>query len=169
MLRTLLLPEGDARQQVRMRRFLLASATYAITVPLLLLAYLFKLIALAPALWLIAAMAAINAALYGVFRLGLNERFRDPSLTWLQIFVANIVLMCGAYSFNQGRARVHLDHAADSRRLRAGDQSAHVPEAGHGQRLPRMVPVGGPGGGPAPVRGRGRQDQRAAPAPALEQ
>ena len=106
MLKALLLPEGDARQQVRMRRFLLASATYAITVPLLLLAYLFKLIALAPALWLIGAMAAINAALYVVFRFGLNERFRDPSLTWLQIFVANIVLMCGAYSFNQGRAFV---------------------------------------------------------------
>ena len=105
-LRTLLLPEGDARQQVRMRRFLLAATTYAITIPLLLLAYAFKLIALAPALWLIGAMAAINVGLYVVFRFGLNQRFRDPSLTWLQIFVANIVLMCGAFSFNQGRAFV---------------------------------------------------------------
>jgi diguanylate cyclase (GGDEF)-like protein len=101
-----ILPQGDARQQVRMRRFLLASATYAICIPLLLLAWAFKLIALVPALWLIGAMAAINAVFFVVFRSGLNQRFGDPSLTWLQIFTANIVLMFGAYSFNQGRAFV---------------------------------------------------------------
>jgi diguanylate cyclase (GGDEF)-like protein len=104
MIRSLFLPETDAKQAVRMRRFLLAAATYAINAALLVLAWLFKLIDLAPVLAGIAAVVAINVSLYLVFRSGFNLRFRDPSLTWVQTIVANTVLMCVVYSFNQGRA-----------------------------------------------------------------
>ena len=103
-LKDLLLPERDAKQVVRMRRYLLAAATYAVGAGLLVLAYEFSLIGLVPALATIAAMAVINASLYLVFRLGANLRFRDPSLTGLQTLIANTVLMFAVYSFNQGRA-----------------------------------------------------------------
>jgi len=103
-LKTLFMPETDAKQAVRMRRFLLAAATYAIGAALLLLAYGLKLIELGPALFTIAVAAVINASLYFVFRLGLNLRARDPSLTWVQTLIANTVLMFVIYSFNQGRA-----------------------------------------------------------------
>jgi diguanylate cyclase (GGDEF)-like protein len=99
-----LFPEGDARQTVRMRRFFLASATYAICVPLLFLAHVLGLVALPPVFGMVAAIVVINAAFFFAFRSGYNLRFADPSLTWLQIFIANTVLMYGAYAFNQGRA-----------------------------------------------------------------
>jgi diguanylate cyclase (GGDEF)-like protein len=104
MIKSLFLPETDPRQAVRLRRFLLAAATYAICAALLVLAYAFKLIELEPMLVLIAAMALINVSLFFLFRTGFNLRFRDPSLTWGQTFTANIVLMYAIYSFNQGRA-----------------------------------------------------------------
>lgn len=104
MIKSLFLPEADAKQAVRMRRFLLAAATYAICAALLVLAYVFKLIELESVLVLIAAMALVNVSLYFLFRTGFNLRFRDPSLTWGQTFTANIVLMYAIYSFNQGRA-----------------------------------------------------------------
>jgi diguanylate cyclase (GGDEF)-like protein len=103
-LKTLFMPETDAKQAVRMRRFLLAAATYAIGAALLLLAYGLNLIELGPALFTIAVAAVINVSLYFVFRLGLNLRARDPSLTWVQTLIANTVLMFIIYSFNQGRA-----------------------------------------------------------------
>ena len=51
-------------------------------------------------------MVVVNAGLYAVFRSGLNRKFSDPSLTWLQVFVGNVVVMYAVYSFDQGRAVV---------------------------------------------------------------
>jgi diguanylate cyclase (GGDEF)-like protein len=104
MIRTLFPSERDAEQAARMHQFLLASVTYAISVPLLVLANWFGLIALPSVIALCAAMAVITAAFYLAFRSGLNLRFSDPSLTWQQILVANIVLMAVVFSLNQGRA-----------------------------------------------------------------
>ncbi len=97
---------GDPEQAVRLRRFLLASSAYAICLPLVWLAYEFNLIAWGPAWVLTALMVAVNLGLYVVFRTGLNRRFSDPSLTWLQVFLANVVVMYAVYSFDQGRAVV---------------------------------------------------------------
>ncbi len=97
---------GDPEQAVRLRRFVLASAAYAICLPLVWLAYEFSLIAWGPAWVLTALTVAVNLALYVVFRTGLNRRFSDPSLTWLQVFLANVVVMYAVYSFDQGRAVV---------------------------------------------------------------
>ena len=108
MIKTFFLPESDPKQALRMRRFLLAAATYAICAPLLLVAVAFKLVALAPALVTIAVMLAINVTFYLVFRTGFNVRFRDPSLTWPQLFVANLVVLYAAYSFDTGRAVVMM-------------------------------------------------------------
>ncbi|HEY7674905.1 MAG TPA: EAL domain-containing protein [Burkholderiales bacterium] len=104
MIKSWLMPQTDSKQAVRMRRFLLAGATYAVSAALLLLAWAFGLIELAPVLVLIAATALVNLSLFVVFRTGFNLRFRDPSLTWGQTFIANIILLYAVYSFNQGRA-----------------------------------------------------------------
>ena len=104
MIKTLFPPERDAEQAARIHQFLLASVTYAISVPLLVLANWFGLIALPSVIALCAAMAVITAAFYLAFRSGFNLRFSDPSLTWQQILVANIVLMAVVFSLNQGRA-----------------------------------------------------------------
>src|SRR5215475_10081719 len=104
--RYLLTSRGDPRQSVRLRRFLLATATYAICVPLLALAYALGMIESGPALTVGALMVAVNVVLYLVFRSGLNTRFEDPSLTRLQVFTAITVLMYAVYSFDQGRAMV---------------------------------------------------------------
>ena len=106
MLKFLLTSGGDPRQSVRLRRFLLATVTYAICLPLLALAYWFGLIARGPALLVATAMVVVNLGLYAVFRTGLNLRFADPSLTGAQVLLANVVLMFAVYSFDQGRAMV---------------------------------------------------------------
>jgi diguanylate cyclase (GGDEF)-like protein len=106
MIKFLLTSGGDPRQSVRLRRFLLASAAYAVCFPLLALAWWFGLIARGPALLVGALMLAVNLGLYLAFRLGLNLTFADPSLTRAQVFAANAILMFAVYSFDQGRAMV---------------------------------------------------------------
>ncbi len=96
------------QQALRMRRFVLASVTYAMVIPLLFVARAFGLIQLAPVLVLSAAMLAVTLALFATFHYGLNTKFRDPSLTWLQILAAMVILMGAVYSFDEGRAFVLL-------------------------------------------------------------
>ena len=97
---------GDPEQAMRLHRFMLASAAYAACIPLVWLASRFNLIAPKPAWILVAMMVVVNAGLYAVFRTGLNRKFSDPNLTWLQVFVGNVVVMYAVYSFDQGRAVV---------------------------------------------------------------
>src|SRR5260370_24835580 len=97
---------GGHERAARLRRFMLASAAYAICVPLVWLASKFNLIAREPAWILVAMMVVVNVGLYAVFRTGLNRKFSDPNLTWLQVFVGNVVVMYAVYSFDQGRAVV---------------------------------------------------------------
>ena len=102
----LLTAGGDPSQSVRLRRFLLASATYAVCLPLLALACALGLVERGPAWLLAATMLGINLGFYLAFRSGLNLRFGDPSLTRPQVFVAIAVLMFAVYSFDDGRAMV---------------------------------------------------------------
>jgi len=106
VLKFLITYAGDSRQSVRLRRFLLASATYAICLPLLALASAFGLIQREPAALVAAAMISVNLGFYLLIRTGLNLRFADPSLTRAQVLGAVAVLMFAVYSFDQGRAMV---------------------------------------------------------------
>lgn len=67
------LTDPAARQAVRMRRFLLAVATYAVCLPLLLLAHALGLVALAPTLVTIGAIIAVNVVLYVLFHTDQGE------------------------------------------------------------------------------------------------
>ncbi|HEX4781418.1 MAG TPA: EAL domain-containing protein [Usitatibacter sp.] len=94
---------GRSRQEVRLRRFVLGAAAYGVCVLLLALSHVLGLIALGPALAAIAGMAAVNAAFFFLFRTNGNERFADPSLTWLQVLAGTGVLMFVVYSFDRDR------------------------------------------------------------------
>ena len=106
LIRFLLTSRGEPRQSVRLRRFLLASATYAVCVPLLVLACALGLVEQEPALLVAAAMVTVNLVFYAMFRSGLNTKFADPSLTRAQVLAAVTVLMFAVYSFDEGRAMV---------------------------------------------------------------
>jgi diguanylate cyclase (GGDEF)-like protein len=96
-------PGGSTKQHVRVRRFFLALAAYGVCVPLVFIAYLLEFIPPATALAILVAMISVNVGIYLLFRTGLNERFPDPSLTWLQTLVAIAVLMYAVYHFDNGR------------------------------------------------------------------
>ncbi len=97
---------SPAKQAVRVRRFALAASAYLVSMALLAIAYVLDLIALAPALAAVAAMGAVNAALFLVFRNRWNQRFADPSLTWVQVLAGTAILMFVAYHFDRDRGLV---------------------------------------------------------------
>jgi diguanylate cyclase (GGDEF)-like protein len=94
---------GSTKQAVRFQRFLLAAAAYGVCVPLLGIAHGLGLVPLAATVNIVAAMVVVNIAIGLAFRFGWNERFRDPSLTWLQIALGTCVLMYAVYHFDRER------------------------------------------------------------------
>jgi len=97
---------ADAKRDVRMRRFVLAASAYSVCVPLLLLAQKLGLVALGIAMATGAAMLCANVVLYVAFRTRFNERFRDPSLTWIQVMLATAILMFVVYNLDRERGLV---------------------------------------------------------------
>jgi diguanylate cyclase (GGDEF)-like protein len=92
-----------SKQAVRVRRFLLAAGAYGVCIPLLAIANLLGMIPARTAVEIVAAIVAVNAAIYLLFQSGINQRFRDPSLTWLQTLGATAVLMYAVYHFDRER------------------------------------------------------------------
>ncbi|HXF80586.1 MAG TPA: EAL domain-containing protein [Usitatibacter sp.] len=97
-------PMQVGRQAVRMRRFLLGAGAYGICVTLLALSERLGLLGLAPTIAIAAAMLLVNGAFFLAFRTGANERFADPSLTWLQVLCGTVLLMVTVYCFDRDRA-----------------------------------------------------------------
>ena len=89
-----------------MRRFLLAAAAYGACIPLLFLQQMLGLLAPTPMAIAVAAIVAVNMALYAIFQSRLNERFEDPSLTWLQTLSATCILMFIVYHSDHERGLV---------------------------------------------------------------
>ena len=94
--------EAD-KQAARVRRFLLALPVYGVMALLLYLAYLTGLIALSAVLHGLLGMLAANVSVFVLLRSGLNRRFADPSLTWLQIVLASAILLYVVYQFERER------------------------------------------------------------------
>lgn len=87
-----------------LQHFLIVACIYAISLPLIGLAYAIDLIGLQPA-WLAAGFALIfNGALAAVFITKRNLRFADPNLVSFQTIVAIAYSMFLAYSFNHDRS-----------------------------------------------------------------
>jgi len=91
------------KHDVRVRRFLLAAGAYGACLPLLAIAHVLGLIPVKTVVEVGGLMIATNVAIYSLFHTGLNERFNDPSLTWLQVLSATSVLMYAVFQFDQER------------------------------------------------------------------
>ena len=87
-----------------MRRFMLAASAYAICLPLLVIAHGLGLTPMGVVIQVAVIAVVVNAALFFLFRSGWSERFADPSLTSLQMFLATFVVMYAAYHFDSQRA-----------------------------------------------------------------
>jgi diguanylate cyclase (GGDEF)-like protein len=96
----------DPQQALRLQRFYMALVAYAIGVALMVVASSVKLIGVAPLLFCIGAVVAVNLTIYAIFRSGANERFTDPSLTLVQSLAGIAVIMLVAYSFDRDRSLV---------------------------------------------------------------
>ena len=87
-----LIPKDDPAQAVRIRRFSMAAASYAMWVMLVLYCYiegLFNVSARAIYLCFI-LVALVNAVFYAIFRTGFNKRFKEASLTMPQMITASL-------------------------------------------------------------------------------
>ena len=96
-------PHRSSKHQVRVRRFFLAAGAYAVCLPLLAMAQQLGLVPARVVLEIAGFMVVANLAIYFLFHTGINERFADPSLTWIQTVVATVVLMYAVYHFDKER------------------------------------------------------------------
>src|SRR5438270_150962 len=97
------IPGDNTKHAVRVRRFFLAVAVYAACIPLLFIGAALKLISVRHAAEATLLIAGVNSAIYLVFRTRANERFRDPSLTWLQVLCGIALVMFTAFHFQADR------------------------------------------------------------------
>jgi diguanylate cyclase (GGDEF)-like protein len=95
--------QEGSKHAVRVRRFLLAASAYGLCVPLLVIAHVLGFMQRTPVVAATAMIAAVNGLLYLAFRTRANERFADPSLTWPQVLLGNMVLMYVVYHFDHDR------------------------------------------------------------------
>ena len=97
------IPGDNTKHAVRVRRFFLAAGVYAACVPLLFIGASLGLIAVRDAATTALMLVAVNAAIYLLFRTRLNERFADPSLTWVQVTCGIALVMLASFHFRQER------------------------------------------------------------------
>lgn len=98
MLKQLILGD-DPKQALRIRRFLIATASYLMWMILVVYSYYPGFIRLSKG-WTALAFGIIilvNILFYIIFRSGLNKRFSDPSLTMIQMTTAALFAMNAIY------------------------------------------------------------------------
>ena len=103
-------PEDDYQQTLRLKRFLMAFASYLMWSIIALFAFLMGII---PGQYtiLIGYLSGIilcNIFIYTLIRTGFNKRFKDPSLTLLQMVIATFWIMVFAYYAGPVRSVVLL-------------------------------------------------------------
>ncbi|HEX9185164.1 MAG TPA: GGDEF domain-containing protein [Burkholderiales bacterium] len=85
-------PQREARQALRLKRFLMAASTSLLAAAALFICQWLGLLPLKTAVGGSALIGFFVVLFYAVFRSGLNLRFRDPSLTAEMILAAVLVL-----------------------------------------------------------------------------
>ena len=98
-----IIPKDDPKQALRLGRFFISLGIYILNLSLAYLAYRVGVMELKALYggWIITA--AFNIILYIIFRTGLNERMKDPSLTSLQICLASLVVMYSIFFIYEAR------------------------------------------------------------------
>jgi diguanylate cyclase (GGDEF)-like protein len=103
-----ILQKDDPDQELRIRRFFMASTMYIFCPFLAYVAYLANIMEWQAICGYIIAAPIINIVLYIVFRTGLNLKMPDPSLTAVQICIAMLMVMYGMYFANEARGGLLL-------------------------------------------------------------
>jgi signal transduction histidine kinase/ActR/RegA family two-component response regulator len=98
-----LIPAGDARQALRMRRYLMAAGTSLMVIVLLLVAYELGGLERTGLVQGTALISFWVALFYAAIRSGLNLRLRDPSLTIPQLYTSILTMAYIMYYADGGR------------------------------------------------------------------
>ena len=100
-----IIPKDDPKQTLRIKRFLMAFDTYVIWMLIALYCYYDGLFARLPwsIYWTLTLIITTNLIIFFLIRSGLNRRFKDPSLTMIQIVLATVWTMFMAYCLDEGR------------------------------------------------------------------
>lgn len=106
-------PEDDRNQTLRLKRFLMALGSYLMWLAICVLFYSQGEMKRATAeILVIASLGVItcNLLIYSLIRSGLNKKFKDPSLTLLQMIMATFWVMVIAYYADTMRSLVLLTY-----------------------------------------------------------
>jgi diguanylate cyclase len=98
-----IIPRDDPQQALRLRRFFTSLGIYILNLPLSYLAYESGIMQLQVLYWHWIIILAVNIILYIIFRTGLNQRMKDPSMTSVQICVASLVVMYAIFFVYEAR------------------------------------------------------------------
>jgi diguanylate cyclase (GGDEF)-like protein len=103
-------PKDDHNQTLRIKRFLIAFGSYVMWSTLAVFLHFQELTRLTFNVLIISlsGILAINILLYAMIRTGLNKRFKDPSLTLLQMVIATFWAMVFVYYADSFRSVVLL-------------------------------------------------------------
>lgn len=96
-------PPNAQDQRVRLRRFLVGIAAHVANLAFLLLCWAFGFLSAASVTVYAVVAVVFNLGIYGMLRSGLNLRFKDPSLTFLQIAVPAMMGLYIMYFAGQAR------------------------------------------------------------------
>ena len=92
-----LIPKDDPRQALRLRRLFFAGGSYLMMFVLMGIAWRLGMLPRVLVLEIAVAGIVFNLGLYAVIRSGRNLRFKDPSLTALQVVFAIALVNYGMY------------------------------------------------------------------------
>ena len=88
-----LYPPKEPQQKLRMQRFLMSVAFYALAAVPMGLATVRGLISPRTFVQFLLLISGVNAGFFALLRCGVNKRFRDPSLTVAQIIAAVLIFL----------------------------------------------------------------------------
>lgn len=96
-----------AQQALRIRRFLMAVGTYGVVILAFGLADRLELGHLQPAQWMLMIGLAVagNSIFFLMFITGMNMKFPDPSLTWVQIAYSGVWGAVPSFAITQAQMR----------------------------------------------------------------
>ena len=107
-----LIPHEDQNQALRIKRFLMAFGSYIMWMVLIEYCFiqgLFRM-SLIQTLGLCGIVFVMNIIIYTIIRTGLNKRFKDPSLTEIQMILGTVTVMIMTYHLNQARGIMLLNY-----------------------------------------------------------
>lgn len=108
MLNRVIFPLDDPQQVHLMRRFLMGLGASVMVLVLLFLSSLFGVLPFGAFLVTSLMMLLLVLGFFAVFRLGINKRFRDPSLTLAQIVASTLVLLYALSESPTGQGTLSL-------------------------------------------------------------